>query len=675
MQAPARRAVPAAVPQREPAISREAAEPSRNAISSSVSALPAATTIVQAPQIARAPIASYGDIFQPLPGFSISNYNQGAIGMGIAMRGFTEGEHGRDIAFFIDGMPINEVSAIHTPNYVDLNVLIPETVARVEVIRGPFSVEAGDSNLGGTVNITTKRSEPVATANLSGGSFGTVRGLATYSSVGGTVEPYIAAEGYTTQGYRDNSFIDRYNSFNKFTIPFADGSVLSMRGQFYGTTYGAASYISRDAVKSGALSDKAAVNGTDGGSKYQQNLVANYQSGAPDQELNSTLYFNHDVFDRYADFGGGQRIQHDERETVGGRVRKLWTGQIADGIPAQLLIGGNWRSDFITTWQGPTTARVETGPRVIDAGVDQHNVAGFAQLQVKPTPWLKLTGGARYDRFFYDINNRIDPANSPDVSTGVFSPKAGLAITPTHWLEFFTNYGEGFRSPNAALELLSNPTLRPQKIKSVEGGVALRFDRFNFLAGIWSSDIANEAYQAAPGLPLQNLGRSKREGFDLEARYAILKSTDGQLSLFANFTQTRARLENGVPSSLYVPNVPTSVLNVGVDADMATRNGQRVFGSAYVTYVGKKYLTEDGLLTTSAYARVSAKVGYAWPSGWSAFTQATWYPGDRLSEIAINFGPGVGATSADIFTSPVAKLTVLAGLSYRFPPSNVGIFK
>jgi outer membrane receptor for ferrienterochelin and colicin len=31
------------------------------------------------------------------------------------------------------------VSSIHTPNYADLNILIPETVERLEVVRGPFS--------------------------------------------------------------------------------------------------------------------------------------------------------------------------------------------------------------------------------------------------------------------------------------------------------------------------------------------------------------------------------------------------------------------------------------------------------------------------------------------------------------------------------------------------------
>ena len=73
-------------------------------------------------------------------------------------------------------------------------------------------------------------------------------------------------------------------------------------------------------------------------------------------------------------------------------------------------------------------------------------------------------------------------------------------------------------------------------------------------------------------------------------------------------------------------------------------NAQTLSGSAYVTFVCKKYLTQDGLITTSPYSRVTGKLAYSLPEGWTVFTQATWYPGDRLSEIAINFGNPTGAS-------------------------------
>jgi hypothetical protein len=128
----------------------------------------------------------------------------------------------------------------------------------------------------------------------------------------------------------------------------------------------------------------------------------------------------------------------------------------------------------------------------------------------------------------------------------------------------------------------------------------------------------------------------------------------------------RALLLDSAPS-LYVPNVPKYVANVGIDFDVAMPEDRRLSGTAYVSFIGKKNLTQDGLLTTSPYSRVTGRLAYSWPDGWTAFGQATWYPGDHLSEFAINFGDVTNASSADIRTSPQPALTVLAGLSYRLP--------
>src|SRR4051795_1514504 len=117
------------------------AEVTRNDLSPSVAALPAASTSIDSETIYRRPYVTYGDIFRPVTGFNVSNYGQGALGYGISLRGYTEAEHGRDIAYFIDGVPVNDISSIHTPNYADLNILIPETVKNIDIVRGPFNVE------------------------------------------------------------------------------------------------------------------------------------------------------------------------------------------------------------------------------------------------------------------------------------------------------------------------------------------------------------------------------------------------------------------------------------------------------------------------------------------------------------------------------------------------------
>jgi outer membrane receptor protein involved in Fe transport len=640
--------------------------PRRGDVSSAVTALPAAVTVVDSPAISRLAVSTYGDLFRSLPGFNVSNFGQGAVGYGLSLRGYTEAEHGRDIAYYIDGVPLNEVSSLHTPNYADLNVLLPETVKSIEIVRGPFSVEYGDSNLGGSVNITTKQAEPFASVGVSGGTQGTARGVATYSTTQGAWLPYLAFEGYHTDGYRDNSFVNRYNSFNKITTTLPDGATVSFRAQAYGTEFGAPGYANRDAILAGTISERTATNPTDGGNKQVENFVTNYSSGAQDQELKGTLFVSHQFSNRFADFGGGQRVQHEDRTLVGGRVSKVWSGAIGNDIPVQVLLGSNWRTDFIEAFQARTTARAVTGPTAVNVGLTQTNVAGFGQVQVKPLPWLKFTAGGRYDQFYYDIDDRLTPGGTPNISNGIASPKAGVAITPTAWLELFANYGEGFRSIDVPAELIGNPGIQPFRIVSREGGVQFSFDRFRLLASYWTTDSTNESFQPAPGLPVTFLGKAQRNGYDVDARWFVIRDPANNVSLFANYGGVSARLVDAAPS-YFVPNVPSYVANVGVDFNVATVNAQTLSGSAYVTFVGKKNLTQDGLITTSPYSRVTGKLAYSWPEGWSAFTQATWYPGNRLSEIAINFGDPTNAKSSDIFVSAQPTVAVLAGLSYRFP--------
>ena len=342
------------------------------------------------------------------------------------------------------------------------------------------------------------------------------------------------------------------------------------------------------------------------------------------------------------------------------------TGTSQGLLPVQLLAGTYWRTDIIDAFQGPTTARALNGPLTANLGINETNLAGYTQLQVKPAPWLKFTGAARYDQFFYDVTDKLIPTNSTTLAPGVWSPKAGVSVTPLWWLELYANYGQGFRSIDAALELIGNPGIKPFKIESKEVGVQFRFDRLTFLADFWTTNSENESFQAAPGLPVTFLGRALRKGFDLEGRFYVVKAGADTVSLFANYSPVHALLLDSAPS-FYVPNVPIYVANVGLDFDVATANAQRISGEAYVTLVGKKYLTQDGLLTTSPFARLAGRLAYAWPDGWTVFGQAMWYPGNRLSEFATNFGTVTGASPGDIFTSPAPALTLMAGLVYRMP--------
>ena len=189
---------------------------------------------------------------------------------------------GRDIAYYIDGVPVNEVSSLHTPeDYAHVVVPAARRPSRASKSWGRSRSSTATPIWAG--RSTSRPSNPnrsPASASPEAPQ-GTARGIAAYSTQQGAWLPYLALEGYRTDGYRDNSFVNRYNSFNKVTTTLPDGATVSFRAQAYGTEFGAPGYANRDAIWAGLISDRSATNPTDGGNKQLENFVTD-SSGATD---------------------------------------------------------------------------------------------------------------------------------------------------------------------------------------------------------------------------------------------------------------------------------------------------------------------------------------------------------------------------------------------------------
>jgi outer membrane receptor protein involved in Fe transport len=91
--------------------------------------------------------------------------------------------------------------------------------------------------------------------------------------------------------------------------------------------------------------------------------------------------------------------------------------------------------------QVPTSGRNANAPDTFNLHYDEYAAGIFTELQIKPTDWFKLTGGTRYDPFFYNLHNRLNPLDSPSATPGIASPKVGGAFSPYPWLEIYANYG------------------------------------------------------------------------------------------------------------------------------------------------------------------------------------------------------------------------------------------
>jgi outer membrane receptor protein involved in Fe transport len=92
------------------------------------------------------------------------------------LRGF-DADHGTDVAFFADGMPINLRSHAHGQGYTDLNFIIPETIEGLDVYKGAYLPEYGDFSTAGAVNFRTREVVKEGVVQSAGGQFHTQRHL------------------------------------------------------------------------------------------------------------------------------------------------------------------------------------------------------------------------------------------------------------------------------------------------------------------------------------------------------------------------------------------------------------------------------------------------------------------------------------------------------------------
>ena len=212
------------------------------------------------------------EILNNVPGLVVAQHQGGGKAPQYFLRGF-DADHGTDVAVFVDGLPVNLVSHAHGQGYADLNFLIPETVQRIELYKGPYFVEYGDLANAGAINIVTKDEVMENSVQALGGYFNTTRYAVAASPRFGPVKTLLAAEVY----YSDGPFLSparygRYNLFSKFTWEPTPESKLSFWASHYGGDWHGSGQIPLREVHAGRLDRFSAIDPSEGGRTDRQNL-------------------------------------------------------------------------------------------------------------------------------------------------------------------------------------------------------------------------------------------------------------------------------------------------------------------------------------------------------------------------------------------------------------------
>ena len=616
------------------------------------------------------------DVMRLTPGLTIGQHHGGGKADQILFRGF-DSDHGTDFAVFIDGIPVNMVSHAHGQGYADMHWLIPETIDRVEIYKGPYFAHLGDFATSGAMNIITKRRDKDSTLTLSGGSYNTQRYVGIFSPPEGTIlHPFIAGEVYHNDGpFKSENNYNRYNLLAKFGLLSTANSNLNFLGTFFKTAWDASGELPARAVRSGEIGRFGSFDPSEGGKSERQNLSLLYNYTDANQSFNAQTWASWYTLQLWSNFtlflndevNGDGIEQNDKRFLTGNNINyrrsyKLW------GLPMETFVGFQSRFDHIRVglFGQRERERLETRSNNL---VRQTNLGWFAQQEIKPTSWLRTQLGVRLDNFWYDVDQIGDPGSvsnpiSGNGSASIINPKLNFIFTPFQDTDaikgtnLFLNFGGGFHS-NEARVFVQDPDEKIPRFWGGELGSKTRlFDRLDVTLAYWHSYLESELVFVGDEGTFEPAGSSNRHGIESELRYDILP----WLSYDLDLSYTWAKFTNGDK----VPLAPRFLAFTGITA----RHESGVQGRLQMRHVGSRYGIEDGSIKTPSSTIFDLFLKYVWQR-YEFFVEfqnlgnTKWRSAEHVFESRLSTEPS-GVGTLDSHFTPGDPFTVKAGITVHF---------
>jgi vitamin B12 transporter len=437
---------------------------------------------------------------------------------------YVRGASAANTLILVDGVPANDASGISVE--FDINHFSIDQIERVEILKGAQSVLYGSDAVAGVINIITNKqgnSKPVGfNANLSAGSYGTIKGTAAVTGKINIITynvqySKLKSDGFSAaQDTAGNNNFDR-DGFNKdlFSVNLSAKATknwqLRLFGQYdkYNADIDEASFTDD---KNYTINNKNLQAGISSVSKFDKGSVT------LNLNLNNTERKLNDLVDNPNDYAYNGLYKG-----------KAVFAEAYTNLNLQQHIGLLFGTDIRKQKADIKTTYGDLGSDSLKAT----QFSGYASLL------LKSLGG-----FNAEIGGRF-------TNHSVFGSAFTYSINPSYiiskQLKLFANIATGFRAPtiyNLASEY-GNKDLEPEKSNSYEGGfqylnekntINLRVTYFN---RIIKNVIIFKSLSLPPYAQYDNADKQKDHGFELEA---VLHPSQ-QWSITANYAFVNGHIE------------------------------------------------------------------------------------------------------------------------------------
>jgi catecholate siderophore receptor len=363
----------------------------------------------------------------------------------------------------------------------------------------------------------------------------------------------------------------------------------------------------------------------------------------------------------------------NDRRNLFSQTDLVWEGRLA-GIDQTLLLGfevgreksrnfrqtGSIVGGNTTPISDPTVDRdVIFAPIASDANnrVKATVAAVYIQDQIRPTEWLELVAGLRFDSFKVEFDD-LRPTSQGQFSRrdSLWSPRLGLILKPTGNLSLYASYSRSYlpQSGDQFSGLTSiTERLEPERFDNIEFGAKWEpVEGLLATAAFYQLDRTNTRATDPlnPGVTVLT-GEQRSKGIEL----GLERSITSRWLVSAGYTLQKAEITKttaAAPEGREVPLVPRHSFSL-----WNRYNFTRGIGVGLgVIARSKSYASISNAVKLPGYARIDAALFYALPRGIEAQVNV-----ENL------FGAHYFATSnGDNNIAPGAPRTVKATVGYRF---------
>jgi catecholate siderophore receptor len=285
--------------------------------------------------------------------------------------------------------------------------------------------------------------------------------------------------------------------------------------------------------------------------------------------------------------------------------------------------------------------------------------AVYIQDQIRPTSWLEIVAGLRFDRFKLAVDD-LRP-NSTDFTRkdNLWSPRLGVILKPRDNLSLYASYSRSYLPQSGdQFSGLTSATdqLKPERFDNYEIGAKWEpIEGLLATAAVYQLDRTNsQSPNPDPTQPPLLTGAQRSRGVEL----GLERSITDRWQISAGYAWQKAEIRdrtnacNPATARCEVPLVPRHSFSLWNRYDFTSRIG----AGLGVIARSKSYASIGNSVKLPAYARVDAALYYELPNG---------------LEAQVNIENILGAdyfptAHSDNNIAPGAPRTVKATIGYRF---------